>query len=38
MYLFVFRTKIAPGAIGEYHEKDELYEPFEHRDKKDANS
>lgn len=35
---FSSTTKIASGAIGEYHEKDELYDPFEHRDKKDANS
>lgn len=30
-------TKIAP-AIGEYNEKDELYDPFEHRDKKNTYS
>ncbi|XP_063975258.1 proton-coupled amino acid transporter-like protein pathetic isoform X2 [Diachasmimorpha longicaudata] len=35
---FSSTTKIAPGPIGEYHEKDELYDPFENRDKKDANS
>lgn len=27
-----------PPVIGEYSEKDELYDPFEHRDKKDSNS
>ncbi|KAK0178851.1 hypothetical protein PV327_007698 [Microctonus hyperodae] len=35
---FSSTTKIAPGAIGEYNEKDELYDPFEHRDKKNSNS
>lgn len=31
-------TKIASVVIGEYNEKDELYNPFEHRDKKNSNS
>lgn len=31
-------TKIAGVVIGEYNEKDELYDPFEHRDKKHTNS
>ncbi|XP_066598221.1 proton-coupled amino acid transporter-like protein pathetic [Prorops nasuta] len=35
---FSSSTKIAPGVIGEYHEKDELYDPFDHRDKKNTNS
>ncbi|XP_034950447.1 proton-coupled amino acid transporter-like protein pathetic [Chelonus insularis] len=35
---FSSTTKIAPGPIGEYNEKDELYDPFENRDKKHANS
>ncbi|XP_043267334.1 proton-coupled amino acid transporter-like protein pathetic [Venturia canescens] len=35
---FSSTTKINPPVIGEYHEKDELYNPFEHRDKKDSNS
>jgi len=30
-------TKIAPN-IGEYKEKDELYDPFEHRDNQHATS
>ncbi|XP_011498313.1 PREDICTED: proton-coupled amino acid transporter 4 [Ceratosolen solmsi marchali] len=34
---FSSTTKIAP-AIGHYHEKDELYDPFDHRDKKHATS
>lgn len=33
---FIFSTRIAP--IGEYREKDELYDPFEHRDKRNATS
>lgn len=31
-------TKIASVVIGEFNEKDDLYDPFEHRDKKNANS
>ncbi|OAD59693.1 Proton-coupled amino acid transporter 1 [Eufriesea mexicana] len=31
-------TKIASVSIGEFNEKDELYNPFEHRDKKNTNS
>ncbi|KAK2589151.1 hypothetical protein KPH14_001969 [Odynerus spinipes] len=31
-------TKIATITIGDYNEKDEFYDPFEHRDKKHANS
>ncbi|XP_078045238.1 proton-coupled amino acid transporter-like protein pathetic [Augochlora pura] len=38
MQEFNSSTKIAPVVIGEFNEKDELYNPFEHRDKKDANS
>jgi len=34
----VFSSKIAPTIIGEYKEKDELYDPFEHRDKRNATS
>ncbi|KAL7306929.1 hypothetical protein TKK_0001088 [Trichogramma kaykai] len=34
---FSSTTKIAP-AIGNYHEKDELYDPFDHRDKTNATS
>lgn len=34
----VFSTKIAPTVIGEYKEKDELYDPFEHRNKHNATS
>ncbi|XP_011686499.1 PREDICTED: proton-coupled amino acid transporter 4 [Wasmannia auropunctata] len=34
---FSSSTKIAPN-IGEYKEKDELYDPFEHRDKRNATS
>ncbi|EGI61589.1 Proton-coupled amino acid transporter 4 [Acromyrmex echinatior] len=34
---FSSSTKIAPN-IGEYKEKDELYDPFEHRDKQHATS
>ncbi|KYQ58088.1 Proton-coupled amino acid transporter 4 [Trachymyrmex zeteki] len=34
---FQFSTKIVPN-IGEYKEKDELYDPFEHRDKRHATS
>jgi len=34
---FSSSTKIAPN-IGEYKEKDELYDPFEHRDKRHATS
>lgn len=34
---FSSTTKIAP-TIGQYHEKDELYDPFDHRDKKHATS
>ncbi|XP_018054087.1 PREDICTED: proton-coupled amino acid transporter-like protein pathetic [Atta colombica] len=34
---FSSSTKIAPN-IGEYNEKDELYDPFEHRDKQHATS
>lgn len=33
---FSSSTRIAP--IGEYREKDELYDPFEHRDKRNATS
>ncbi|XP_029175813.1 proton-coupled amino acid transporter-like protein pathetic isoform X1 [Nylanderia fulva] len=35
---FSSSTKIAPTVIGEYKEKDELYDPFEHRDKRNATS
>ncbi|XP_011634322.1 proton-coupled amino acid transporter-like protein pathetic isoform X1 [Pogonomyrmex barbatus] len=35
---FSSSTKIAPTIIGEYKEKDELYDPFEHRDKTHATS
>ncbi|KMQ95985.1 proton-coupled amino acid transporter 4-like protein [Lasius niger] len=36
---FSSSTKIvAPTIIGEYKEKDELYDPFEHRDKRNATS
>lgn len=35
---FSSSTKIAPNIIGEYKEKDELYDPFEHRDKRNATS
>lgn len=31
-------TKIATITIGDYNEKDEFYDPFEHRDKKHTNS
>ncbi|XP_015177852.1 PREDICTED: proton-coupled amino acid transporter 1 [Polistes dominula] len=31
-------TKIAAISIGDYNEKDEFYDPFEHRDKKHTNS
>lgn len=34
---FSSSTKIAP-SIGEYEEKDELYDPFEHRDMRNATS
>ncbi|XP_008216697.1 proton-coupled amino acid transporter-like protein pathetic [Nasonia vitripennis] len=34
---FSSTTKIAP-VIGQYHEKDELYDPFDHRDKKHTTS
>lgn len=37
MQEFSSSTKIAP-VIGEYKEKDELYDPFEHRDKSKATS
>jgi len=35
---FSSSTKIAPTVIGEYKEKDELYDPFEHRDKENKSS
>ncbi|XP_014478516.1 PREDICTED: proton-coupled amino acid transporter 1 [Dinoponera quadriceps] len=35
---FSSSTKIAPTVIGEYREKDELYDPFEHRDKRNTTS
>ncbi|EZA61065.1 hypothetical protein DMN91_004723 [Ooceraea biroi] len=35
---FSSSTRIAPAVIGEYKEKDELYDPFEHRDKRQATS
>lgn len=35
---FSSSTRIAPAVIGEYKEKDELYDPFEHRDKRHATS
>ncbi|XP_076296414.1 proton-coupled amino acid transporter-like protein pathetic [Lasioglossum baleicum] len=38
MQEFSSSTKIASVEIGTFNEKDELYNPFEHRDKKDANS
>ncbi|XP_068972497.1 proton-coupled amino acid transporter-like protein pathetic [Bombus flavifrons] len=38
MQEFNSSTKIATVMIGEYNEKDELYNPFEHRDKKNTNS
>ncbi|XP_033323013.1 proton-coupled amino acid transporter-like protein pathetic isoform X2 [Megalopta genalis] len=38
MQEFTSSTKIAPVVIGEFNEKDELYDPFEHRDKKNSNS
>ncbi|XP_076239344.1 proton-coupled amino acid transporter-like protein pathetic isoform X2 [Calliopsis andreniformis] len=38
MQEFSSSTKIAAVTIGDYNEKDELYNPFEHRDKKDSNS
>ncbi|XP_015438312.1 PREDICTED: proton-coupled amino acid transporter 4-like [Dufourea novaeangliae] len=38
MQEFSSSTKIASVVIGEYNEKDELYNPFEHRDKRHANS
>ncbi|XP_076673489.1 proton-coupled amino acid transporter-like protein pathetic isoform X2 [Andrena cerasifolii] len=38
MQEFSSSTKIAGVVIGEYNEKDELYDPFEHRDKKNTNS
>ncbi|XP_076752801.1 proton-coupled amino acid transporter-like protein pathetic [Xylocopa sonorina] len=31
-------TKIATVVIGDFNEKDELYDPFEHREKKNSNS
>lgn len=37
IYFFIFSTNIVPN-IGEYKEKDELYDPFEHRDKRNATS
>ncbi|XP_076628250.1 proton-coupled amino acid transporter-like protein pathetic [Colletes latitarsis] len=38
MQEFNSSTKIAGVVIGDYNEKDELYNPFEHRDKKNSNS
>ncbi|XP_012216315.1 proton-coupled amino acid transporter-like protein pathetic [Linepithema humile] len=38
MQEFSSTSKIAPTVIGEYKEKDELYDPFEHRDKHNATS
>ncbi|XP_043254423.1 proton-coupled amino acid transporter-like protein pathetic [Colletes gigas] len=38
MQEFNSSTKIAGVVIGDYNEKDELYNPFEHRDKKNTNS
>ncbi|KOC59052.1 Proton-coupled amino acid transporter 4, partial [Habropoda laboriosa] len=35
---FVISTKIASVVISEYNEKDELYNPFEYREKKNTNS
>lgn len=38
MQEFSSSTKIASVEIGTFNEKDELYNPFEHRNKKNANS
>ncbi|XP_034187798.2 proton-coupled amino acid transporter-like protein pathetic [Osmia lignaria lignaria] len=38
MQEFNSSTKIAAVVIGDYNEKDQLYNPFEHRNKKNANS
>ncbi|KOX75035.1 Proton-coupled amino acid transporter 4 [Melipona quadrifasciata] len=38
MQEFNSSTKIASISIGEFNEKDDLYNPFEHRDKKNSNS
>ncbi|XP_031834494.1 proton-coupled amino acid transporter-like protein pathetic isoform X2 [Nomia melanderi] len=38
MQEFSSSTKIASVVIGEFNEKDDLYNPFEHRDKKNSNS
>ena len=38
LFFSVASTKIASVAIGEFNEKNELYNPFEHRDKKNSNS
>ncbi|XP_076303092.1 proton-coupled amino acid transporter-like protein acs, partial [Lasioglossum baleicum] len=38
MQEFNSSTKIATVSIGDFNEKDDLYNPFEHRDKKNTNS